>query len=186
METDTIFPPELFRAILIKCKFNYGMVCVTKCHFAVGHSRAGKGRRTWKVTSRSRSLSLPQTMGTGPKFNIPIRPFAQWPTYGTHFNNIFCIFRGCGQWFSGWSRRLTKPRSWLWFEAHRPNHLLDISAWISASPLANPSTPPSILNLVVTLESLPSPLDTPPYISLMTYLPCNFIITFFICVYYSH
>lgn len=65
------FPPELFRAILIKCKFNYGMDCVTKCHFAVGHSRARKERRTCKVTSRRWSLSLPQIMR--PKFNLPIQ-----------------------------------------------------------------------------------------------------------------
>lgn len=30
------FPPELFRAIFIKCKFNYRIDCVTKCQFAVG------------------------------------------------------------------------------------------------------------------------------------------------------
>lgn len=75
METDTIFPPELFRAILIKCKFNYGMDCVTKCHFAAGHSRAGEGRRTWKVTAKRWSLSLLQTVGVGPKFNAPIQVY---------------------------------------------------------------------------------------------------------------
>lgn len=72
METDTIFPPELFRAILIKCKFNYGIDCVTKCHFAVGHSRAGERRRTWKVIERRWSFPLPQTIGLGSNFNAPI------------------------------------------------------------------------------------------------------------------
>lgn len=38
MEMDTVFSLELFRAILIKCKFNCGMDCVTKCHLAVGHT----------------------------------------------------------------------------------------------------------------------------------------------------
>lgn len=52
MEMDTVFPLELFRAILIKCKFNYGMDCVTECHLAVGHRRPGKGRKTWNGPQR--------------------------------------------------------------------------------------------------------------------------------------
>lgn len=88
---DTVFPLELFRAILIKCKFNYGMDCVTECHLAVGHRRPGKGRENLerpseKVEPLAASYNTPRAKA---QRSWPSLLSAQWLIYVTHVRHWF-------------------------------------------------------------------------------------------------
>lgn len=178
METDTIFPPELFRAILIKCEFNYGMDCVTKSHFAVGHSRASKERSTWKVTSRRWSLSLPQTMGVGPKFHAPIQVYLlpSGPTMGLRSSKFYAASKACDHW-AQWLEHRTWGTAVTW--GPQPPPFARYCSWISASSPTDPST--SVPSIVVSVwEGVPGSLRCSSlHFSNDLYIPCNCIIVFF-------